>query len=488
MNYVIIRSKNDYSPIDTKPIIAFECSYGLENDNGSNGFSVKIAESEGLVELGSFVQFGANNDKQLSYQFYRKAKTDWCGKILNRDIDKTTGIVTYTGVSLIGAINNLVPVRDTEKITVYNIRSVSNGNVYSSLAAVPDNIITTGFGAIKSRFPSMAFTSVHSRLNELLNLAHYPIQIHRDKDTTFGDNSRPTNFDSSRENWDTRLSPYINYMFGVDDRTLNTFRWRYCTDGSVYTYEETIPSGVSINFEVTGYTAEIELNHYSGVMDSIGDALIVDSELRITSAGNLPEILVSCRHPLTTDYIYIHDKLGMKIFSAMPYTATAKGVEEGGPSYFDTALYRLLNNSGTTSSWDMDYGYYDLAYGQWLACGNDEALEITGAHQLAYGGNLHMLKDESFDYQKLWEQGKEDIEKLSHEITVDGTDDPDYVLQHEYIFLFPQQFPEKLLSDSSPAGAHAMKMILKNKKVVADAYTHKVVYSFYPELSYERGQ
>ena len=467
----------------TVPIISFECSYGLENDSGNNNFSVKIAEKEGVVELGSFVQFGVHNDKQISYQYFRTAKTDWCGKILNRDIDKVTGIVTYTGVSLLGALNNLVPVRDTEKITAYNIREVYNGNVYSSLSAVPDDIISNGFGAFRNRFPSIASASVFSRINDLLNLAHYPIKLRRDRDTGYGYNSRPTGFDSSREDWDTRFSPYINYQFGVDDRTLNTFRWRYCTDGSVYTYEETIPSGVKINFEVTGYTAEIELNHRSGVFDSIGDALIVDSEIRIAITTNFPDILVSCRHPLKTDYIYIHDKSGMKIFSAMPFTAAAHGVEEDAPSMTDTYLYRL-----ESQSLGVDMGYYDLAFSKLYWFGNDREIVYDSSFEYSYGGNLHMMKADDPDDQTIWDECRESIEKLSHEITVDSADDPDYVLQHEYVFLFPQQFPERLLSDFSPAGAHAMKMILKNKRVMADAYTSKVTYSFYPELSYERGQ
>ena len=217
-------------------------------------------------------------------------------------------------------------------------------------------------------------------------------------------------------------------------------------------------------------------------MDSIGDALIIDSEIRITSAGNFPAILVSCRHPLTTDYIYIHDKLGMKIFSTMPYTAAAYGLDEG----YDPVESSLLMLESDTLG--LELGYYDLLYNRYYFFKNDREIPYDGQREYAYAGNLYMFKFRDWDDQMVWDSCKEQIERLSHEITVDGTDDPDYVLQHEYVFLFPQQFPERLLSDFSPAGAHAMKMILKNKKVVADAYTHKVVYSFYPELSYERGQ
>lgn len=467
------------------PIISYDCSYGLENDCGSNEFSFKTSSSEDIIELGCFVQFGSNNPRSIGYQNYRTAKTDWCGKILNRDIDRQAKIITYTGVSLIGAINNFVPVRDTEKITVHNILTVSNGNVYASLADVPDVVLSTGFARMDNKF-GISIRPVSARLHELCNYANYPISVDIGKDTLFGYNEKPTGFDGSRKTWDNRLSPYIDYQFGYNDRTFSHFRWRYCTNGSVYTYEETIPSGVDINFEVTGYEAVIELNHYSGVMDSIQDALIVDSELRVAITGNAPYILVNSRQPLNSDYIYVHDKSNLKIFSSLPYTAMATGVE-GGPDPFSTAIYRLMNNSGLPDSPIYQYGYYDLVYGQRWGFGNDDSWDFSDSTRYSTAGNLHMLKEDTFDYERVWDASREEIEKLSNEIIVDGVDDPDYVLQHEYIFIYPQELPDKLLSDWSPAGAHAMKMILKNKRITADLFSSKIIYSFYPELSYERG-
>lgn len=479
MNYVIIRRKHDFVPLQTVPIISFECSYGLENDSGSNDFSVKIAESEGIIELGSFVQFGAHNERSISYQYVRTAKTDWCGKILNRDIDLATGVVTYTGVSLIGTLNNFVPVRDTEKITSHNVKALYNGQVYSTLSAIPSNIITAGLSAMATKFGNMTTQPVAARLNTLRTKANYPIYVEFSRETGFGTNSKPTNFDSDRKTWNDKWSAYTDYQFGSDPRT-DYFEWFYCDNGYAYDRSETIPSSARIYFSAYGYDYVTELNHQSGVMDSIQDALLTDSELRVTIQGNTPTIIIYCRHPLKDDYIYIHKSLGMKIFSAMPYTAMAKGVEEDGPSYFDTVLYQLASGSGTSNL----FGYYDLVYHENWGFGNDESWNTSPIYQFSWGGNIHMLKEGDFDYQQVWKKSRENIEKLSHEITFDGVADPDYILQHEYVFLFPQEFPEKLLSEWSVAGEHAMKMRLKNKRIVADAYTSKVTYNFYPNITY----
>lgn len=242
-NYIIVRDGETFEAKGSLPFINFSCSYGWEHRGGNNSFSVKTNYTGTLIPLGDFIQLGMSN---------------WCGQILNIDVNFKEKTVLYTGDSLYNVVNHFIPVRTTETIDCYSITSIDTHGEGRADSEDRINAILTAYAN------KWGNSGVVKRANELLTLAHFPLVL-GSRNTTVGNITNP-----NESGWTKKYTSYKFYTLG---EMVSIF---YGSNNQIY-FNENPPSGVSTLLTLRVATDDVEFNSKTPLLKSFEDKLDVHS-------------------------------------------------------------------------------------------------------------------------------------------------------------------------------------------------------------------
>ena len=391
-NYITVRDGQTFGGLFTSEFLEFNCSYGLPSQGASNRFSVKTRLTSQRIPVGSFIQLNGSN---------------WCGQVLQMDIDFKNKTILYTGDSLYAWTNHFIPVRTEETISNLSIKRIDVEEGVTNVADKLDAIIDKYDGQWTTQ-------ETFSRLNELCELANFPLVLST-RNTTYGSIDNP--YDSGT------IAKYSDYQFY--DFGLYVHIW-YGSDGNIYdswtgqdgdqaSVGDVLPSGVTALITVFALGSDIILNSQKGLLESFEEFLAPKScvDFEVTDKANLVVInrffdeganlipLDSLQAP-----VYYHEKM---IPNMVPVEA-------------DETIVALKTNG-------------DISDG--IPAPNDADFdELQGAANLYKGGKIYFKYIEAEDTldakNKYSDFVAEQRLTYDHSLDISDSDEPEYIIGQTY--------------------------------------------------------